>query len=109
LLLLQGIRIPTLGSFEVVPTRIQVGEEVVTVQSPVFHLARNIVGVHGLVDDKDYLPGNKELEPLKYSTVAAVASVSRQKVGACIEGTTSLLSRCLGKGENVALVLRHVG
>ncbi|NXN09540.1 CCD81 protein, partial [Indicator maculatus] len=54
-------------------------------------------------------PGNKELEPLKYSKVAATASVSRQKVEGCIEGTTSLLSHCLGKGENVALILRDVG
>ncbi|KFQ79893.1 Coiled-coil domain-containing protein 81, partial [Phoenicopterus ruber ruber] len=54
-------------------------------------------------------PGNKELEPLKYAKVAAAASVSRRKVECCVEGTTSLLSYCLGKGENVALVLRDVG
>ncbi|NXK26072.1 CCD81 protein, partial [Arenaria interpres] len=54
-------------------------------------------------------PGNKELEPLKYAKVATVASVSRQKVEGCIRGITSLLSHCLGKGENVALVLRDVG
>ena len=49
------------------------------------------------------------LEPLKYAKVAMDASVSRQKVDGCILGTTSLLSHCLGKGENVALVLRDVG
>ncbi|NXL00112.1 CCD81 protein, partial [Mesembrinibis cayennensis] len=54
-------------------------------------------------------PGNKELEPLKYSKVAAAASVSRRKAELCIHGTTSLLSRCLGKGESVALVLRDIG
>ncbi|KFV49191.1 hypothetical protein N341_06954, partial [Tyto alba] len=53
--------------------------------------------------------GSKELEPLKYAKVAAAASVSRQKVEDCIQGTTSLLSQCLGKGENVALVLHEVG
>ncbi|NXR05561.1 CCD81 protein, partial [Sagittarius serpentarius] len=53
--------------------------------------------------------GNKELQPFKYSKVAAAASVSRQKVEGCIQGTTSLLSHCLGKGENIALVLRDVG
>lgn len=35
--------------------------------------------------------------------------MSRQKVENCIQGTMSLLSHCLGKGENVALVLRDVG
>ncbi|NXT35537.1 CCD81 protein, partial [Pelecanoides urinatrix] len=54
-------------------------------------------------------PGNKELEPLKYAKVAMGASVSRQKVEGCILGITSLLSHCLGKGENVALVLKDVG
>ncbi|KFV96861.1 Coiled-coil domain-containing protein 81, partial [Eurypyga helias] len=54
-------------------------------------------------------PGTKELEPFKYAKVAAAASVSRQKVDCCIKGTTSLLSHCLGKGENIALVLRDVG
>ncbi|KFQ68869.1 Coiled-coil domain-containing protein 81, partial [Phaethon lepturus] len=54
-------------------------------------------------------PGNKELEPLKYSKVATAASVSRRKVEACVQGTMTLFSHCLGKGENVALVLREVG
>ncbi|KFW96885.1 Coiled-coil domain-containing protein 81, partial [Phalacrocorax carbo] len=54
-------------------------------------------------------PGNKELEPMKYAKVATDAFVSRQKVEGCIQGTMSLLSYCLGKGENVALVLREVG
>ncbi|NXH75308.1 CCD81 protein, partial [Hydrobates tethys] len=54
-------------------------------------------------------PGNKELEPLKYSKVASAAYVSRRKAESCIQGTTSLLSYCLGKGENVALILKDVG
>ncbi|KFV47455.1 Coiled-coil domain-containing protein 81, partial [Gavia stellata] len=48
-------------------------------------------------------------EPLKYFKVATAASVPRWKVGDCIQGTMSLLSYCLGKGENVALVLRVIG
>ncbi|NWI35156.1 CCD81 protein, partial [Sula dactylatra] len=54
-------------------------------------------------------PGNKEVEPMKYAKVATDAFVSRHKVENCIQGTMSLLSYCLGKGENVALVLRDVG
>ncbi|XP_075345428.1 coiled-coil domain-containing protein 81-like [Mycteria americana] len=109
LLLHKGVRIPTLGSFDAVPKRIQVGAEVVTIRKPVFHLARNLALVHNLVDNKAYLPGNKELEPLKYAKVAAAASVSRCKVEGCIQGTTSLLSHCLGKGHNVALILKDIG
>ncbi|NXS39437.1 CCD81 protein, partial [Balaeniceps rex] len=54
-------------------------------------------------------PGDKVLEPLKYAKVAMDASVSRRKVEGCILGITSLLSHCLGKGKNAALVLRDVG
>ncbi|KFQ82724.1 Coiled-coil domain-containing protein 81, partial [Phoenicopterus ruber ruber] len=53
--------------------------------------------------------GDKELEPMKYAKVAVNASVSQRKAESCIRGITSLLSHCLGKGENVALVLRGVG
>ncbi|NXN65413.1 CCD81 protein, partial [Himantopus himantopus] len=105
----QGVRIPTLGCFDTVPKRIHVGNEAVTIQKPVFHLARNLAVVHNLMDDKAYLPGNKELEPLKYAKVAMAASVSRQKVEVCIQGTTSLFSHCLGKGENVSLVMKDIG
>ncbi|CAM9147440.1 unnamed protein product, partial [Bubo scandiacus] len=109
LLLRKGVRIPALGCFDVVSRQIQVGEEAVTIPRPVFRLARNLVVVRNLSDNKAYLPGNKELEPLKYSKVAAAASVSRQKAEGCIQGTMSLLSYCLGKGENVTFVLRDIG
>ncbi|XP_072704725.1 coiled-coil domain-containing protein 81-like [Ciconia boyciana] len=109
LLLHKGVRIPTLGSFDAVPKRIHVGGEVVTIRKPVFHLARNLAVVHNLMDNKAYLPGNKELEPLKYAKVAAAASVSRRKVEGCIQGTMSLLSHCLRKGQNVALILKDIG
>ncbi|NXT59442.1 CCD81 protein, partial [Pluvianellus socialis] len=95
----QGVRIPALGSFDAVPTRIRVGQESVTLWKPAFYLARNLAVNHNLLD---HLPGNKELEPLKCSKVALEALVSRQKADGCIQGTVSLLSRCLGKGENVA-------
>ncbi|NXL68778.1 CCD81 protein, partial [Chordeiles acutipennis] len=105
----QGVRIPALGSFDVITKRIQVGKEMVTIQRPVFRLARNFAVVHNLMDDKSYLPGNKELEPLKYTKVAKAVFMSWQKTENCIQGTTSLLSHCLEKGENVALVLKDVG
>ncbi|XP_074786981.1 coiled-coil domain-containing protein 81-like [Athene noctua] len=109
LLLHKGVRIPALGCFDAVSREIQVGEEAVTIYRPVFRLARNLLMVRNLMDNKAYLPGNKELEPLKYSKVAAAASVSRQQAMGCIQGTMSLLYYCLGKGENIAFVLRDIG
>ncbi|NXF07865.1 CCD81 protein, partial [Smithornis capensis] len=108
-LLLQGVRIPTLGSFDVVHTEICVGEKTVVLQMPEFHLARNLGGVYNLKDNKDDLTGDKQLEPLKYAEVAEKASVSRRKVEECILGTTSLLYHCLRKGESAAFVLRDLG
>ncbi|XP_041256952.1 coiled-coil domain-containing protein 81 [Onychostruthus taczanowskii] len=108
LLLHKGIRIPTLGSFDVVHTETLVGNKTVILQRPVFHLARNLGGVQNL-ENKDDLAGGKQLEPLKYAKVATQASVSRKKVECCILGTMSLLHHCLEKGMSVAFVLRDVG
>jgi len=49
------------------------------------------------------------VEPLKCAEVAAAASVSWQTGEACIYGTTSLVSHCLTKGENIAFVLKDIG
>ncbi|XP_066841283.1 coiled-coil domain-containing protein 81-like isoform X1 [Anser cygnoides] len=109
LLLHQGVRIPALGSFDVVPRWVKLRNETITFLKPVFYLARNLRVSHNLMDNKEYLPGHKELEPLKFAEVAAATSVSWKKVEGCIRGTTSLISHCLGKGENIALVLRDLG
>eukprot|EP00075_Anas_platyrhynchos_P004192 XP_012950043.2 coiled-coil domain-containing protein 81 isoform X3 [Anas platyrhynchos] len=62
---LQGVRIPTLGSFDTIPERLRVRARELTVQRPVFRLARNLADAHQLTDDKAYLPGDKLLEPLR--------------------------------------------
>ncbi|XP_071888410.1 coiled-coil domain-containing protein 81-like [Anas platyrhynchos] len=105
----QGVRIPTLGCFDVVSKRVEDGNKSLTVQWPTFRLARNLVVAHNLTADKEYLPGHKELKPLQYPEVAAAASMSWKKVESCIRSTTSLISHSLGRGENIALVLRDVG
>ncbi|XP_027639402.2 coiled-coil domain-containing protein 81-like [Falco peregrinus] len=91
-----------------VPTRL-LGTKTVTLHKPVFCLSRVLRDIHNLMDNRDDLSDNKVLEPVKYIKVATDANVSRRKVEICILGTTSLLSQCLGKGKNVALVLRDIG
>ncbi|NXI69536.1 CCD81 protein, partial [Anseranas semipalmata] len=54
-------------------------------------------------------PGNKLLEPLRYAQIAAATFVSSKRVVGCIQATMSLFSRCIGKGRNVALILRDIG
>ncbi|NXC42083.1 CCD81 protein, partial [Penelope pileata] len=53
--------------------------------------------------------GYKEVEILQYTRVAEAALVSQKEVESCIQGTVSLLSQCLQKGENIALVLKDMG
>ncbi|EOA97402.1 Coiled-coil domain-containing protein 81, partial [Anas platyrhynchos] len=115
----QGVHIPALGSFDVVTKCVKVRNETIIFPMPVFYLARNLIVSHNLTDNKEYLPGHKELKPLQYPEVAAAASMSWKKVESCIRSTTSLISHSLGrgenialtlgKGENIALVLRDVG
>ncbi|XP_040541751.1 coiled-coil domain-containing protein 81-like [Gallus gallus] len=107
LLLHKGVRIPTLGSFDVVP--IKAGDEALVMPRPVFRLSRNLVRAHNLTDNTEYLPGHKECELVQYTTVAEAASVSWEEAESCIRGTTSFMSHCLKKGENIALVLKDVG
>ncbi|KAI6059688.1 Coiled-coil domain-containing protein 81 [Aix galericulata] len=105
----QGVRIPALGSFDIVPRLFKDGNKTMIFHMPTFRLARNLVVAHNLIDNKEYLPGHKELEPLRLAEVAANAYMSSQRVDSCIQSTTSLISRCLGKGENIALVLKDTG
>ncbi|XP_072202570.1 uncharacterized protein [Excalfactoria chinensis] len=107
LLLHQGVRIPTLGSFDVVP--VKTSDEALVISRPVFCLARNLVRAHGRMDDAEYLPGHKEYELVQYTTVAETASVSWEEAESCVRGITSLMAHCLKKGENVTLVLKDVG
>ncbi|XP_021238741.1 uncharacterized protein LOC110391255 [Numida meleagris] len=105
----KGVWIPTFGSFDTVSKVITTANGTVTLRWPVFHLARNLRATHNLTSDKESLSDHKELEPLKYSEVAAAASVTRQRGTSCIQSTVSLLSRCLRNGENVAFVLKDIG
>ncbi|XP_040424009.1 coiled-coil domain-containing protein 81-like isoform X2 [Cygnus olor] len=109
LLLRKGVRIPTLGSFDTILEQVQVRAGDLMVQRPVFRLARNLADAHQLTDDKAYVPGDKLLEPLRYTHIAAATFVSVKRVVGCIQATMSLFSRCIGKGRNVALILKDIG
>ena len=56
-----------------------------------------------------HFSAHRKVEPLKYSKVAATASVTWQRAKMCIQSTVSLISGCLKNGENVAVVLKDIG
>ncbi|XP_040550752.1 coiled-coil domain-containing protein 81-like isoform X2 [Gallus gallus] len=109
LLVQKGVWIPTFGSFDTISKDIRTADGTVTLRWPVFQLARNLRAMHHLGSDKDSLPAHREVETLKYSEVAAAASVTWQRGKTCIQSTVSLLSNCLKNGENVAFVLKDIG
>ncbi|KFQ22060.1 hypothetical protein N332_02060, partial [Mesitornis unicolor] len=53
-------------------------------------------------------PGNKDLEPIRYMVIATATSGPQCQVEVAIQRTLSLLSQCLVRGENVALVLQDI-
>ncbi|XP_015726408.1 coiled-coil domain-containing protein 81-like isoform X1 [Coturnix japonica] len=109
LLQCKGIRIPTLGSFDTILERVQVGAGYLAVQRPVFYLARNLAEGHRLTVDMSYMPGNKVLQPMQQAQIAATTFVSSKRVVRCIQATMSLFSRCIAQGRNTALILRDIG
>ncbi|XP_046790241.1 uncharacterized protein LOC121112454 [Gallus gallus] len=98
LLVQKGVWIPTFGSFDTISKDIRTADGTVTLRWPVFQLARNLRAMHHLGSDKDSLPAHREVETLKYSEVAAAASVTWQRGKTCIQSTVSLLSNCLKNG-----------
>lgn len=61
---MQGVRIPALGSFDVVSKWVKVGNETIIFLKPVFYMARNLIVSHNLMDNKEYLPGKRVHESL---------------------------------------------
>lgn len=89
-LLLQGVRIPTLGSFDVVQTETLVGNKTVILQRPVFHLARNI-GEGQNLENKDDLAGKTEdLTPQVWGAVGNHTTFLRAPPGKHLWGSASI-------------------
>ncbi|XP_065606992.1 coiled-coil domain-containing protein 81-like [Cyrtonyx montezumae] len=109
LLVQKGVWIPRFGCFDIISESIKTEEGTVTLCWPVFHLAKNLIAKHHLKPKKESLPAHKDVEPLKYSEVATVASVTLQRGRTCVQSTVSLLSSCLQNGKKVAFVVKGIG
>ncbi|XP_040513091.1 uncharacterized protein LOC776874 isoform X1 [Gallus gallus] len=109
LLVQKGVWIATFGTFDTINKDIRSEDGTVTLQWPVFHLSANLIATHHLKPRRESLPAHRKVEPLKYSKVAATASVTWQRAQMCIQSTVSLISGCLKNGENVAVVLKDIG
>ncbi|XP_048782247.1 uncharacterized protein LOC125684266 [Lagopus muta] len=106
---LQGVWIPTFGTFDTVTKEVRTEDGTVTLQWPVFNLASNLTATHHLKPHKESLPVLRKVEPMKYSKAAAAASLNWEALRTGIQSTMSLVTGCLQNGENVAIVLKDIG
>ena len=63
----QGVQIPGLGTFTFMRQKLEVGNnKLILIQRPVFIMAEKLVQIHGLKQNKIYIPG-KSLQYLRLS------------------------------------------
>ncbi|XP_040404097.1 coiled-coil domain-containing protein 81-like [Cygnus olor] len=68
----QAVRIPSLGTFTVVTEQVASQKnDIVTVERPMFHLAKAIVHNHDLRYDYIDVPGHLHFEELPYAQIAS--------------------------------------
>ncbi|XP_047909402.2 coiled-coil domain-containing protein 81-like isoform X1 [Anser cygnoides] len=106
----QAVRIPGLGTFTVVTEQVASQKnDIVTVERPMFHLAKAIVHNYDLRYDYIDIPGHLHFEELPYAQIASENNVSESLVRLCIDRTTRLFCVCIEDRQNVAFLWRDVG
>ncbi|XP_068528359.1 coiled-coil domain-containing protein 81-like [Anas acuta] len=106
----QAVRIPGLGTFTVVTEQVANKEkDIVTVERPVFHLAKAIVHNNDLRYDYIDVPGYAHFEELPYAQIASENNVSESLVRLCIERSTRLFRVCIEDRQNIAFLWRDIG
>eukprot|EP00075_Anas_platyrhynchos_P016676 XP_027305929.1 coiled-coil domain-containing protein 81-like [Anas platyrhynchos] len=106
----QAVRIPGLGTFTVVTEQVANQEkDIVTVERPVFHLAKAIVHNNDLRYDYIDVPGYAHFEELPYAQIASENNVSESLVRLCIERSTRLFRVCIEDRQNIAFLWRDIG
>eukprot|EP00075_Anas_platyrhynchos_P017841 XP_027307094.1 titin-like [Anas platyrhynchos] len=106
----QAVHIPGLGTFTVVTEQVANQEkDIVTVERPVFHLAKAIVHNNDLRYDYIDVPGYAHFEELPYAQIASENNVSESLVRLCIERSTRLFRVCIEDRQNIAFLWRDIG
>ncbi|POI25439.1 hypothetical protein CIB84_010811 [Bambusicola thoracicus] len=84
----------------------------VTVERPLFHLAKALAQDHDLQYDSIDVavsPGHDQYQQLPYAKIASENGISEGAAQLCVERTVCLFCACIEKRRNVAFIWRDVG
>ncbi|NXI31336.1 CCD81 protein, partial [Sterrhoptilus dennistouni] len=105
----QGVLVPGLGTFAVVPEQINGTEEVYVVRRPIFQLDMDMSCLRELVFPTVMMPGDIEIMPLDYWWLSQANSFPPDVVRGCVEETILLYSFQLRDGQCPAFAFENIG
>uniref|UniRef100_A0A8C0TF10 Coiled-coil domain containing 81 n=1 Tax=Canis lupus familiaris TaxID=9615 RepID=A0A8C0TF10_CANLF len=105
----KGVQIPGLGTFTFTRQKLEVGNnKFILIQRPMFIMAEKLVQIHGLKQNKIYIPGDIPVVPLNFVMISLEGPFSRDTVEGCVKETLLFLSRSIIK-QNVEFTFKGIG
>ncbi|NXX69418.1 CCD81 protein, partial [Spizella passerina] len=105
----QGVLVPGLGTFAVIPEQINSTEEVYVVRRPVFQLDMDMSCLQDLVFPTVMIPGDIVIMPLDYWWLSQNNSLPPDLVRGCVEETILLYSFQLRDRQHPAFAFENIG
>ncbi|XP_032708755.1 coiled-coil domain-containing protein 81 [Lontra canadensis] len=106
----KGVQIPGLGTFTFMRQKLEVGNnKFILIQRPMFIMAEKLVQIHGLKQNKIYIPGDIPVVPLNFVMISLEGPFSRDTVEGCVKETLLFLSRSISIKQNVEFTFKGIG
>nr|XP_035938037.1 coiled-coil domain-containing protein 81 isoform X1 [Halichoerus grypus] len=106
----KGVQIPGLGIFTFMRQKFEVGNnKFILIQRPIFIMAEKLVQIHGLKQNKIYIPGDIPVVPLNFVMISLEGPFSRDTVEGCVKETLLFLSRSISIKQNVEFTFKGIG
>ncbi|XP_025275160.1 coiled-coil domain-containing protein 81 isoform X1 [Canis lupus dingo] len=106
----KGVQIPGLGTFTFTRQKLEVGNnKFILIQRPMFIMAEKLVQIHGLKQNKIYIPGDIPVVPLNFVMISLEGPFSRDTVEGCVKETLLFLSRSISIKQNVEFTFKGIG
>ncbi|XP_007944479.1 coiled-coil domain-containing protein 81 [Orycteropus afer afer] len=106
----KGVQIPGLGIFTFTRQKLDVGNnKFILIQRPVFIMAEKLVQLHGLKQNKVYIPGDIPIIPLNFVMISLEGPFNRDVVEGCVKETLLFLSRSISTKQNVEFTFKGIG
>ncbi|NXA16510.1 CCD81 protein, partial [Sapayoa aenigma] len=105
----QGVLVPGLGTFAVVPKQVDSMEEMYVVRRPVFQLDMDVSSLRELMFPMVMIPDDIEIMPLDYWWLSQTTSLPPDVVRNCVEETILLYSFQLRDRRNLTFAFGDIG